>query len=391
MYLIGIDIAKYKHDCFIMLNSGEVVKNSFSFDNSAEGFKSLLSILVSLDHSKQIKIGLEATGHYGNNLKAFLNEHNYSFMEFNPYLVSKFSQAKSMRRTKTDKIDAMMIAKFLSDPDLTYKPYSLSSYHIYSLKSLSRLRESLIKQRSLHLVQLTNIMDKVFPEFKPLFNGKFGTTALYILKKYKSPARISKLTDVEISKLKKLSRKISAAKFVKLRELAKNSIGTSDDYLLFQLNSILTIFFTVDAEVANIDNEIHSIMSCYNEFITSIPGISISSAAVIIGEYGDMTRFDGPAAMLAYAGLEPSTIQSGTQEFKGKMVKRGSSHLRYTLMNIAMTVIKHNPTFYSYYYKKHYSESKHHRVALSHVVRKLIRVIYHLQIMHKSFDASLLK
>ncbi len=208
MYLVGIDISKFKHDCFIQTETGEVIKNSFSFNNSKDGFDYLLNILNALDHSQEIRIGLEATGHYGDNLMPFLNEHGYSFMQFNPYLIKKVSDAFTLRRTKTDKLDAMTISKVLLSVD--YKPYQLSSYHISSLKSLTRLREALVKERSLHLVKLTNVMDKLFPEFKPFFNGKFGTTAIFILKKYKTPKRISKLTDEEIINLKKLHRKSSS-------------------------------------------------------------------------------------------------------------------------------------------------------------------------------------
>ncbi len=389
MYLVGIDISKFKHDCFIQSETGKVIKNSFSFNNSKDGFDYLLSILNSLDHSQEIRIGLEATGHYGDNLIPFLNEHNYSFMQFNPYLIKKVSDAFTLRRTKTDKLDAMTISKVLASVD--YKPYQLSSYHISSLKSLTRLREALVKERSLHLVKLTNVMDKLFPEFKPFFNGKFGTTAIYILKKYKTPKRISKLTDEEIINLKKLSRKVSASKLVKLRELAKNTVGQTDDYLLIQLKSILNIYETIDIEVSNIESQIESIMKEYHTNITSIPGISSISAAQIIGEFGDFNKFSSASKLLAYAGLEPSTIQSGTMIQNGKMVKHGSSHLRYVLMNVALTIIVHNPTFYEYYSKKHHKEGKNHRVALSHVVRKLLRVIYHLEIMDKKFDSNLLK
>ena len=319
----------------------------------------------------------------------FLNEHGYSFMQFNPYLIKKVSDAFTLRRTKTDKLDAMTISKVLLSVD--YKPYQLSSYHISSLKSLTRLREALVKERSLHLVKLTNIMDKLFPEFKPFFNGKFGTTAIYILKKYKTPKRISKLTDEEIINLKKLHRKSSAAKFVKLRELAKNTVGHTDEYLLIQLKSILIIYETIDNEISNLESQIESIMKEYHTNITSIPGISTMSAAQIIGEFGDFNRFSSASKLLAYAGLEPSTIQSGTMIQNGKMVKHGSSHLRYILMNVAMTIIVNNPTFYEYYSKKHHKEGKNHRVALSHVVRKLLRIIYHLEVMDKKFDSKLLK
>lgn len=391
MYLVGIDISKYKHDCFIMTETGEVIKNSFSFENNDIGFKLLLDVLKSLDPSQKIKIGLEATGHYGSNLKFLLAENNFSFMELNPYLVKKFADSFSLRRTKTDKIDAKIIASVLGSPNLTYEPYQLSSYHISSLKSLTRARESFIKQRSLHLVQLTNIMDRIFPEFKPFFNGKFGSTAIYVLKKYKTPKRISKLTDADILDIKRIARNMSAAKFVKLRELARNSVGHADATDQVLLKSILNLYCSVDDEVTEIEKQIDSIMDEYDNHIVSIPGISKYSAAQIIGEIGDFNRFSSPAKLLAFAGMEPSTIQSGTMDFKGKMVKHGSGHLRYVLMNVAMTVIVHNPTFYSYYSKKHNQEGKKHRVALSHVVRKLIRIIYHLEVTDHDFDPSLLK
>ena len=94
--------------------------------------------------------------------------------------------------------------------------------------------------------------------------------------------------------------------------------------------------------------------------------------------------------MLSFAGLEPGIIESGTMFSKGKMVKRGSGYLRYSLMNIALTVIRFNTTFYDYYYKK-ISEGKCHRVALSHVCKKLIRVIFILETKNIQFDPSLLK
>lgn len=391
MYLVGIDISKFKHDCFIMTETGEVIKNSFSFENNDSGFKLLLNVLKSLDPSQKIKIGLEATGHYGNNLKLFFAENNYSFMELNPYLVKKFAESFTLRRTKTDKLDAMTIASVLGSPNLTYEPYQLSSYHISSLKSLTRLREAFIKERSLHLIQLTNLMDRVFPEFKPFFNGKFGTTAIYILKKYKTPKRIAQLSDKDILEIKRVSRKLSAAKLVKLRELAKTSVGHSDPTELILLKSILNLYCSVDDEVTEIEKQIDSIMDEYETHIDSIPGISKYSAAQIIGEVGEFKRFSSASKLLAYAGMEPSTIQSGTMDFKGKMVKHGSGHLRYVLMNIAMTIIIHNPTFYQYYSKKHNQEGKNHRVALSHVVRKLIRIIYHLEVTNQDFDPSLLK
>jgi len=122
----------------------------------------------------------------------------------------------------------------------------------------------------------------------------------------------------------------------------------------------------------------------------SIPGIGEISAATILSEYGDISNFSSPNKMLAFAGHEPSIIQSNTLEHNGKMVKHGSGHLRYTIMNIAMVILRHSPTFYDYYLKKR-SEGKCHRVALSHVCKKLIRVIYCLEKNNIDFNPSLLK
>ena len=128
--------------------------------------------------------------------------------------------------------------------------------------------------------------------------------------------------------MKKLHRKSSAAKFVKLRELAKNTVGHTDKYLLIQLKSILIIYATIDNEISNLESQIESIMKEYHTNITSILGISTMSAAQIIGEFGDFNKFSSASKLLAYAGLEPSTIQSETMIKNGKMVKHGSFHHR---------------------------------------------------------------
>lgn len=139
MLYIGIDISKYKHDCFICSDTGEVIVQNLSFENNQKGFQQFVDLLKPYDNSN-VHIGLEATGHYGLSLKLFLEKNNYSFMEFNPLLVKEFSKSLSLRRTKTDKADAIVICqKLMSVP---YKPNSKLFYHKYSIKSLSRLRET---------------------------------------------------------------------------------------------------------------------------------------------------------------------------------------------------------------------------------------------------------
>lgn len=383
-YYIGIDIAKFSHDCFITTETGEVIVEHLSFNNDKEGFNKLLHLLKSLDNVSEIRIGFEATGHYGINLKLFLEKHNYSFMEFNALLIKRFTTTTTLRRTKTDKIDTKDIASYLMTKD--YIPNPPKFYHKFSLKQLTRLRENLVKNQSKYKVNLTNILDRTFPEFKPFFKNNFSATSLYILNKYKTSGKIANMKDYD--SLRKISRgKFSSAKFIKLKELAKNTIGNSNEMNTLELDCVLTLLKAINDEINKLDSEIETIIKELNPPTLTIKGIGITMCAAIIAEFGDVNRFNSPDAMLAYAGLEPSIIQSGMMEFKGKMVKHGSGHLRYHLMNAAMYVMIHEPIFSSYYYKKR-DEGKPHRVALSHLAKKLIRVIYKLETDNITFESS---
>ena len=386
MIYIGIDISKYKHDCFICKDTGEVIVENFSFENTKKGFQQFLDLLKPYDNSN-VHIGLEATGHYGLNLKLFLEKNNYSFMEFNPLLVKEFKKSLTLRRTKTDKVDAIVICqKLMSVP---YKPNSKLFYHKYSIKSLSRLRDSLVKQRSKYMVQLTNILDIVFPEFKSFFNNRFSSTSLYLLNKYRSAEKIANMRDFDTPN--KLSKgHFTYAKFAKLKELAKNSIGESNEVFEIELQTLISLYNEIDSKINSIDKQISTIIKELNPPTLSIPGIGELTTAVIISEYGDFNRFSNADKLLSFAGLEPGIYQSGTILTNGKMVKRGSGYLRYSLMNIANVVIRYNPIFYDFYLKKR-SEGKTHRVALSHVCKKLLRVIYKLETQNIQFDPSLLK
>ena len=356
-YYIGIDISKYKHDFCIISNTGEVIVENASFDNNKKGFQYLLEYLKPYNKS-QVHIAFEATGHYSLNLELFLIDQGFSFMKMNPLVIHQFLKTRSLRRTKTDKADSLTIANYLMS--VPFKPNSDLLYHIYTLKSLCRARELLIKERSKFLVLLTNELDKSFPELKQFFNNRISTTLLYILEKYK------------------------------LKELAKNSVGHHDNNSDLLISTYVSIINDFNNKIDPIDKQISTIIKELNPRMLSIPGLGEISAATILSEYGDISNFSSSNKMLAFAGLEPSIIQSGTIVHNGKMVKHGSGHLRYSLMNISLTILKFSPTFYDYYLKKR-SEGKCHRVALSHVCKKLIRVIYSLEKYDMDFDPSLLK
>ena len=384
MYFIGIDISKFKHDCAVIDDSGEIITPSWSFTNDSEGFSQLKLLLDSLD--SETRIGLESTGHYGMNLKLFLETNNFSFMEFNPLLINRFVKSKSLRKTKSDSIDCVMIARYLMTVE--YKPYLSSFYHSEKLKSLTRFRDSLVRQRSRQLVELTNILDKIFPEFKPFFGGKFSATALHILANYSSPEKIANMNVKSYDALRKLSRgRFSTTAFTRLKLLAKNTVGNTEDFLLQEMKIVLELYSQLDSKIDETENLIQECVSEINPPMLTVPGIGVESAAVILAEFGDFAKFNNASQLLSFAGMEPGYFQSGIFESAGKMVKHGSSHLRYALMNCAQTVVNYEPTFAEFYTKKR-AEGKPHRVALSHVVKKLLRVIYTLQTKNLVYDSD---
>ena len=386
LYYIGIDISKYKHDFCIISNTGKVIVENYSFENNKKGFQELLEMLKPYNKS-EVHIAFEATGHYSLNLELFLIDQGFSFMKMNPLVIHQFLKARSLRRTKTDKADALSIVQYLMS--VPYKPNSNLLYNIYSLKSLCRTRELLIKERSKFAVLLTNELDKSFPELKPFFNNNISSTLLYILERYKNSTHIALMKDYD--SIRKVSHgKFSYVKFAKLKELAKNSIGYHDENSDLLISTYVQIYNNFNDKINPIDKQISTIIKELNPRMLSIPGIGELSAASILAEYGDIKNFSSPAKMLAFAGLEPSVIESGTLSSNGKMVKHGSSHLRYSIMNTAIIILKYSPTFYDYYLKKR-SEGKCHRVALSHVCKKLIRIIYSLEKYNNDFDPSLLK
>ena len=389
LYFVGIDISKYKHDCCVISAADQQVIAKFTFGNDREGFDLLIDSLHSLADPRNIRIGFESTSHYALNLELFLERSLQSFMEVNPVLISEHKKSTTLRRTKTDSVDCETIAKWLMTVE--YKPHPKGFYHSYSLKSLTRLRDRLVRQRSLYLIKLTDVLDHTFPEFKPFFRERFSKTALYLLKNYRTAERMARMNSASYEKLRSLSKgKFSPQKFIELKELAANTVGVCNSIFETELECLLDLYENIAEKIETLEAEITSLINEIHPHFMTIPGIGTISAAVIYAEYGDISNFSSPAQMLAFAGLEPSVDDSGTESHSGRMVKHGSSQLRYVLLNCCLPLVRFDVTFAAYYAKKR-REGKPHRVALTHVAKKLVRVIFALERQNIDFEPQALR
>ena len=389
MVCVGIDVAKDKHDCFILSSEGEVLSDVFTIANNREGFETLLQRIQSCARpSDKIKVGLEATGHYSYNILGFLLDNGLDTYVINPLLTNLFRKSTSLRRTKTDRIDARTIAAMLmSNVDL--KSYTDTAYHNEELKSLTRYRFEKVSERAKLKQSVSRLVNILFPELETLVPTLHMASVYALLSELPGAKQIA---GAHLTHLKTILSDASKGRYdrdkaVEIREAARTSIGSVMPAKSMELQHTIRMISELDREISEIEVAIKTIIDEMAPPILSIPGISYRMGAMILAEIGDFSRFDSPDKLLAYAGLSPSTYQSGKLNATGAyshMEKRGSRYLRYALFNATKYVCRWEPSFAAYLAKKR-AEGKHYNVAISHAAKKLVRLIYALQTSGKAF------
>ena len=387
MVCVGIDVAKDKHDCFIMNTEEEILADVFTIPNNREGFETLLSRIHSCAApSDKIKVGLEATGHYSYNILGFLLDNGLATYVINPLHTNLYRKSLSLRKTKTDRVDARTIAAMLMS-DLDLKSYTDTAYHNEELKSLTRYRFERVRLRSRLKESVSRLVTILFPELETLVSSVHLASVYALLYELPGAKQIAK---AHLTHLKALTHKASAGnlseeKITEIREAARRSVGAEIVSKSLELRNTIGLIHSLDDEIAEIEKEIQSILEQMQSPITTIPGMGFRMGAMILAEIGDFSCFGSPDKILAYAGLSPSTYQSGhlTNGY-AHMEKRGSRYLRYAIFNATKYVCLWEPTFAAYLTKKR-AEGKHYNVAVSHAAKKLVRLIYAMEKSRQPF------
>lgn len=378
---VGIDVAKDKHDCFILNLEGEVLADVFTISNNMDGFHTLLDkIRDCTTPQDKIKVGLEATGHYSYNLLGFLLDNGLTTYVLNPLRTNLYRKSLSLRKTKTDRVDARTIARMLLS-DVGLKPYTNTAYHNEELKSLTRYRFDKVKERAKLKSSISRLVCILFPELEQLVPTLHMASVYALLEEFPGAKQVAA---AHLTRLKALLEAASKGRYkrdmaLEIRNAAKNSIGSRMPARSLELQHTIRLIRELDTEIAEIEVQIQAILDELDSPITTIPGLGFRMAAMILAEVGDFTRFDSPDKLLAYAGMSPSTYQSGQlKNCYPHMEKRGSRYLRYALYNATKYVCHWDPTFSAYLAKKR-AEGKHYNVAISHAAKKLVRLIFALE------------
>lgn len=386
-FYVEIDIAKNTHWASCLSSNGEIIFEPFPFSNDTVGFQKLISKLESLEKTK-ILIGLESTAHYGENLISYLFNLDFNIGIINPIQTANLRRS-NIRKTKNDKVDTKIIIKALTLGN--YSPVTSRDINNLKLKGLCRARRNLVTMRSKAKIQLVSYVDQIFPELSNFSKGNLHLNVSYqLLKEYSSPLEISSL---HLTKLTNILHDASHGRYgkedaIQLKNLAKSSVGVSNPSLSLQIKHAISQIELYDEQIKEVEYLYKQILDEIRSPILSIPGMSYNQAAVIIGCIGDINRFEHSCQLLAYAGLDPSVIQSGNFQARStRMSKRGSGMLRYSLIYSAHNVVKNNETFKAYYDLKR-SQGKSHYCALGHVAHKLVRVIFKMLKDNVSFNLA---
>ena len=399
-YYVGIDVSKFKHTCCIIDEDWEIIKKSFDFSNSKEGFDSLIEIFKSIDQSESLfQIVMEATGHYHECLFRYLVANNYLAQIKNPVVIARFKQSEYLDKAKTDNLDALLIAQYASKHP--FSPSMLKSYNIERIRRISRAKYFLYQDKERTINRLHRYLDESFPELIPFlrkredikrYQGRNffdSKTTLWFVENFPSAKKFSNARSETAEKLRRMSKgAFSLIKFNELRSIAKNSIGVSfqeTEEIIIQLVQELR---NIQERNDILDELLIPLIDETSPNLLTVPGIGYRLAGLLISEIGDASEFPSADKIIKFAGLDVRVYQSGTIEKHGAIRKRGSPLLRYALFQAAEKARIHCPEIAEFYSKKK-SEGKHPICALTHTARKILRIVWALLKTGQNYSQSI--
>lgn len=379
--IVAVDIGMVSNHGYCTAADGRSTK-TFSFDNTREGLDTLWSMILeskSRFQCTEVIVGYESTGPYGEPLIHYLKQKPVTIVQVNPMHTKKMKEINDNSPLKTDRKDPRVIADVirLGHALSVVIPEGDAAY----LRRLNNARERHVKERTSLLNQLQQFVFLIFPEFTRIMKTIASKTALYILKKYTTPAKIG---SVKIEKLGAEMRIRSMGKFgaehaEALLNFAKTTIGIQEGVvgLVMDIQHVLIQLEMVDSLIAEIEQEmeITLLRIPYSRKLLSINGFGIVTVAGLIGEIGDFTRFTTQSEIAKLAGLNLYEISSGKRQGQRRISKRGRSLLRKILYYAAMQTIRKNGIMHDYY-QRLIGRGMKSIMALVAVSRKLLRIIF---------------
>jgi transposase len=376
MPFVGIDIGKRTHEAVILDDAGEQHGKALRFANTRAGAQELLARRQEV--GSPCVCALEATGHYWLALDAYLGDAGFEVTVLNPLQTDAYRQS-FLRKTKTDRRDSWIIADLVRIgrgraalvPDQT----------ILQLRELTRFRFSLVDQIADLKRKILSVLDRVFPEDETLFSDIFRKSSRALLAQATTAEEIATFDLNELTALlDQHSRgRFGEEKAREIKALAAQSLGVSflADAVRVEVRCMLAHITFLESQIAELDDQIAPLLAQApaGTYLTSIKGMGPTLAATILAEIGEIHRFDDPKKLVAFAGLDPSTHQSGQFHAEHATIsKRGSPFLRRAIWLAAHPTRQGNPDLQQVYERK-IKQGKCHQKAMAAVAHRLLNRI----------------
>lgn len=378
MFIIGIDIAKRKHEAVIVDKTGKIVQKAFSFANTCTGYNKLLERVQKFsDQQDQLVFGMESTSHYWLALYTRLKREGFRVYVINP-IQSDALRGLYIRQNKSDAHDSFLIAEVIRFGRFSETKVPQEKCH--ALRELCRNRFYLIDMVSDLKRKVIALLDQCFPEYGSLFSDNFAAASIALLAKYPTPAAIRKARIDTLTKLlyQASNKRFGREKAQEIKLTAKNTFGIDDscgvyDYLI---RLYIEQIQSLREEISQLDEKIGVFAAEFDTCITSIPGIGPILSAVILSEIVDISRFKSANKLAAFAGIDPTVKQSGDfVGVKNHMSKRGTPYLRRAIWMASTIAVRYDPMFQAYFEKKS-AEGMRYMKIIGHVTKKMAAVIF---------------
>lgn len=395
--VVGVDIAKnYQWARFVDFRGIEHDR-ALKFKNSRGGFETILARIREIckkENFAKAVVGMEPTGHYW---KAFANwlekQDGIKVVLVNPYATKQAKELDDNSQTKSDKKDALTIAKLVKDGRYfeLYLPHDVYA----ELRGLSTTRTGLNKRKNALKNTITAVMDEYFPEYGEVFKCPLsGKASRHILKTCPFPKFILELGEDGVTdEIKKAVKKtVGRKKAAQLIETAKESIGVDygEEAAGLKLRLMLEELELLEKQTEELEGQMADALhqTDYADFLLSIKGIGIVTLAACLGELGDPTRFEDSRQMSRMAGYNLVEDSSGKNKSGTKISKRGRKNLRCVLYQMALTMVATNDEMKQlYHYLKTREKAPLRKMqALIVVSKKILALIHTLAKKKENYD-----
>lgn len=390
MNAVGIDVAKRKSTVAVLRPGGEVVVKPFDIPHLTNDFKSLTSLLHSLEG--ETRIVMECTGRYYEPVARTLSQAGFFVSAVNPQIIRNFQgQDNPLRKVKSDKADSVKIARYALDSWVNLKQYSLMDEIRTQLKTMNRQFDFYTKHKTAMKNNLIGLVDQTYPGANTYFDSPAREDGsqkwVDFLDTYWHVDRVREMslkafTDHYQKWCSRKKYNFSKTKAEEIYGTAKGLIPVlpKDDFtkrIIKQAIEQLNAASQTVEQLRSLMNETAAQLPEY-PVVMAMKGVGPSLGPQLMAEIGDVTRFTHKGALTAFAGVDPGVNDSGDYSQKSVHTsKHGSPVLRKTLFQIMDVLIKTKPDDPVYLFMdKKRAQGKPYYVYMTAGANKFLRIYY---------------